>query len=627
MTLGEEIRLPKRLVWNKTNIMDEIHAEDEAVIGRALRRSLVVFLVIGISVALVMQWLKRETPPVDQTARPISLPEKREIAPVEVPSFKFVDITEPSGIDFIHQNGATGEKLLPETMGGGCAFLDYDQDGDQDILLVNSERWLGDESDEDPSKSRLFANDGTGKFTDVTTEAGFDCTCYGMGIAVGDYDNNGFPDFFVSAVGENRLFKNDAGKFTEVTKQAQVAGESEAWSTSCAWLDYDNDGDLDLLVGNYVQWSKEIDIAQDFRLTGIGRAYGPPFSFEGTFPYLYQNNGDGTFKNVSAESGVEQTNLVTSAPLAKTLGVAPVDANRDGWIDFILANDTVRNLLFINQQDGTFQESGIEAGIAFNAMGKARGAMGIDTGCFRNDDCLGVAVANFANEMTALYVSAGKELAFTDDAVPAGLGPLTRQDLAFGLFFFDADLDGRLDLFAVNGHIESEINLVQSSQNYRQPPKLFWNAGDAGKDEFLVVEAEPESGLSKSLVGRGAAYADIDGDGDLDVLITQTGGPPALLRNDSQHENNFLRFRLIGTSSNRDAIGARVEVQQKQRTLNRQVMPTRSYLSQVELPVTIGLGSDVDIEKVTVYWPDGTKQEVTQASLNSTTVVTQTTAD
>lgn len=608
--------------------MDDQHIQDDAVIGRALRRSLMVFGLLGMSAAAVSWWINRPEAPLPEEPREVSLPEVRESSPATMPQLSFTEITKSAGIDFVHQSGAQGDKLLPETMGGGCAFLDYDQDGDQDLLFVNSSNWPWDEvkSNEKPT-THLYANDGSGKFTDVSETVGLALDSYGMGVAVGDYDNNGFPDVFISAVGENLLFQNEAGTFAEVTDQAQVSGDASAWSTSCGWFDYDNDGDLDLLVGNYVQWSKEIDIAQDFRLTGIGRAYGPPFSFEGSFPYLYQNNGDGTFTDVSASSGVQQTNLVTSTPLAKTLGVAPVDANRDGWIDFFLANDTVRNLLFVNQRDGSFRELGIEAGIAFDATGKARGAMGIDTGCFRNDDCLGVAVANFANEMTALYVSAGKDLAFIDDAIPSGLGPPTRGDLAFGTFFFDADLDGRLDLFAANGHIENDINLVQKSQHYRQPPRMFWNAGSEGTDEFVAVEAAAESGLSLPLVGRGAAYADIDDDGDLDVVVTQVGDTPALLRNDTPQNNHYLRFRLMGTNANRDAIGARVVVQLPERKFERQVMPTRSYLSQVELPVTIGLGEDTRVEGVTVYWPDGTPQVVTDYSLDETTIVIQATPE
>ena len=598
---------------------------NDEVIASAMKWSLLALaLMVGVGVGIAW-WVNR--PEVVEVAEEveITLPEVRELPKAETPRFVFTDVTKSAGIDFVHENGATGGKLLPETMGGGCAFFDYDGDNDQDLLLVNSAYWPWDEPPAEAATMALYANDGTGAFTNVTDEAGLDVTFYGMGVAVGDYDNDGDPDLFISTVGENRLYRNDGGRFVDATAETKLAGAADEWSTSCGWLDYDNDGDLDLVVGNYVRWSREIDVAQDFQLTGIGRAYGPPFSFAGTFPYLYRNDGEQGFTDVSAESGVQQTNIATDEPLAKTLGVAPVDVNQDGWIDFVLANDTVRNLLFINQQDGTFREAGIESGVAFDSSGKARGAMGIDTARFRDDDSLGIAIANFANEMTALYVAQGTAGSFIDDAIPTGLGPPTRQALSFGLFFFDADLDGRLDLFCANGHLEDDIQLVQKSQHYRQSPMLFWNAGQQGGDEFVLAQADLADGTGlPAVVGRGAAYADIDGDNDLDVLVTQIGGPPTLLRNELKEPPTTLRLKLVGKSCNRDAIGAWVEVRQGDRTLRRQVMPTRSYLSQVELPVTIGLGPEGTVDGVTVLWPDGTSQEVTDYTLNGLTVVEQT---
>ena len=310
--------------------------------------------------------------------------------------------------------------------------------------------------------------------------------------------------------------------------------------------------------------------------------------------------------------------------MAKSLGVAAADVDGDGWLDLIVANDTVRNCVFRNQQDGTFAEIGTTSGIAYDSSGKARGAMGIDAAWFRNDDSLGVAIGNFANEMTALYVSQSDTAQFVDEAIACGLGPQTRLSLTFGVFFFDADLDGRLDFLAANGHLEEEINIVQRSQHYRQPAQLFWNAGPEGTTEFVPLD-ETLTGpdLFQPIVGRGAAYADIDADGDLDVLLTQIGGPPLLLRNDQTTGHRWLRFKLQGTTSNRDAVGAVVELQLGNQTLRRQVMPARSYLSQVELPVTFGLGRDAKIDRVAVTWPDGTRQPIQDYELDKSTLVRQ----
>ena len=598
---------------------------DDAIIGRALKWSLLAiagFVSCGLAVAY---WLSRPDTEQVGPAMVVELPATRGATTSVMPKVWFTDVTENAGITFIHENGAVGDKLLPETMGGGCAFLDYDNDGDQDLLLVNSAHWPDNAAmDGQLPTLALYENDGNGVFSDVTAAVGLQHSFYGMGAAVGDYDNDGDTDIFISAVGPNHLFRNDHGKFVEASSDAGIAGDEDAWSTSSGWFDYDNDGDLDLYVCNYVRWSREIDLAQDFRLTGIGRAYGPPMTFAGAFPYLYRNDGGGQFSDVSAESGVEVTNRETGVPVAKSLGLAPIDLDRDGWIDLVVANDTVRNLVFHNQRDGTFREIGVEAGIAFDSSGKARGAMGIDASCFRGDGSVGVAIANFANEMTALYVSAGSDLLFTDDAIPTGLGPPTRMELSFGLFFFDYDLDGRLDLLAANGHLESEINKVQESQHYQQPARLFWNAGAEELSEFASVPAEncgPD--LMQPIVGRGATYADIDNDGDLDVLLTQIGGRPLLLRNDQALGHHYLRFRLIGGRANRDAIGAWIEVRIGDTVLRRQVMPTRSYLSQVELPVTIGIGNSEQVDNVTVIWPDGMSQEVTDYAVDGITVVTQ----
>lgn len=603
---------------------DEVAHLDDAVIGRAFRGSAIAFVVIALIVVGGIFVLKRKPGPAPVQQTKLTAPVASESAPAEIPAARFTDVTAAAGITFVHQNGAYGDKLLPETMGGGCAFFDFDNDGDPDLLFVNSTIWPWKTADPKPTMA-LYRNDGKGRFADVTAGSGLDVSFYGMGAAIGDYDNDGLADVFITGVGGNRLFHNEGnGKFKETTTAAGVAGTPNDWSTCAAWIDYDNDGKLDLFVGHYVRWSREIDFEVGYKLVGIGRAYGQPMNFEGTFPSLYHNDGNGRFTDVSAAAGLQIKNPATGVPVAKSLGVAPVDLDGDGWIDLVIANDTVQNFVFHNQRNGTFQEIGAASGIAFDSYGNTRGAMGIDTARYRNDQTLGIAIGNFANEMTALYVSQKDPLVFTDEAITEGVGPASRQWLKFGLFFFDYDLDSRLDLLSVNGHLEEEISKIQKSQRYAQPAQLFWNAGAARAGCFTPVSAEkcgPD--LFKPIVGRGCAFADIDGDGDLDVLLTQVGGAPLLLRNDQALGHHWLRLKLTGNKSNRDAIGARVNVKLGGQTLSRDVMPTRGYLSQSELPVTIGLGTAANLDAVEIVWPGGARQKVENPTMDKTTVVTE----
>ncbi len=543
----------------------------------------------------------------------------------QVPNVKFTDVTGEAGIRFAHVNGANGEKLLPETMGGGVAFFDFDNDGAPDLLFVNSTHWPWDTNAPGPAKPTmvLYRNDGRGHFTDVTAGSGLDVSFFGMGAAVGDYDNDGATDVFITGVGENRLFRNlGQGKFEDATARAGMTNEAQRWSTSAAFFDYDNDGRLDLFVCNYVKWSRDIDRGVNYTLPGIGRAYGPPLNFEGTFPLLYHNEGQGTFRDVSREAGLQITNSATGQPMAKSLGVAPVDLNTDGWIDFVVANDQVQNFVFSNRHNGTFAEVGAQSGVAFDPYGLARGAMGIDSARFRNDNALGIAIGNFANEPNALYVAQNDSLLFADEAITEGLGPASRQLLKFGLFFFDYDLDGRLDVLTANGHIEEEISKIQKSQSYRQPAQLFWNVSSRKGAAFVPVPPEKAGAdLFKPIVGRGSAYADIDGDGDLDVVLTQIAGPPLLLRNDQKLGHHWLRLKLIGTKSNRDAIGAWVKVRVDGRTLAQQVMPAKGYLSQSESVLTFGLGKATRVDAVEITWPGGAVQKVSSVKVDALTAV------
>ncbi|MDX1951627.1 MAG: VCBS repeat-containing protein, partial [Verrucomicrobiota bacterium] len=465
---------------------EEVAHYDDAVIGRAFRLSAVaavaVLLIAGVTIYLVKKKPAAAPAKVTEISAPVVA---QRTAAQEIPVTPFREITSEAGISFVHNSGAIGEKLLPETMGGGVTVIDFNHDGAQDLLFINGNYWPGKAPPgKQPTTSVLYQNDGRGKFSDVTSGSGLDLPIYGMGAAVGDFDNDGNNDLFFTAVGGNKLFRNlGNGKFHDVTAAAKVGGTTNDWSTAAAFIDIDNDGDLDLFVGNYVRWSREIDFEVGYKLVGVGRAYGQPNNFEGAHPYLYRNDGNGTFTDISAESGVQVKNVL-GGPSAKTLGVAPIDVDQDGWIDLIVANDTVPNGFFHNQKNGTFKEIGGISGVAFDNYGATRGAMGIDAGYFRNDRSLGIVIGNFANEMTALYVLQDQPLTFTDEAITEGIGPASRLLLKFGIFFFDYDLDGRLDVLSCNGHLEEEISKVQKSQNYKQPSQLFWNAGDSSPASF-----------------------------------------------------------------------------------------------------------------------------------------------
>jgi enediyne biosynthesis protein E4 len=372
-----------------------------------------------------------------------------------------------------------------------------------------------------------------------------------------------------------------------------------------------------------VKWTREFDKAQPFTLTGGERAYGRPQDFPGTFPYLYRNEGGGKFTEVGEAAGLHVTNPARKdVAAAKSLGVTFADFDNDGWQDIVVANDTVQNFLFHNLNDGKFEEVAVTSGVAFDQLGNARGAMGIDAARIRNGEATAIAIGNFANEMTAFYVSHGDSMQFTDEAIATGIGPQSRLELKFGTLFVDVDLDGRLDIVSANGHLENEINKVQVSQQYEQPPHFFWNCGPASPTEFCPVpRGKCGEDYLKRMVGRGAAVADIDGDGDLDLLFATTGQFPRLLRNDQQLGQHWLRVEVTGANGNKSAIGTQIEVETEGGKLFGQVMPTRSYLSQSELPVTFGLGKTDQIRRVTVTWPGGAQKTIETPAVDQVLIV------
>lgn len=609
----------------------------------ATTRNLIILgVVLGLLACAILGGLilsgyfKKPTP----ESKSPDIPPSKPRAVAEVPTLPFTDVTVDAKIDFTHFNGASGNKLLPETMGGGVCVLDYDGDRRQDILFVNSCPWPGHTAPEKPAGSclTLYRNKGDGTFEDVTTAAGLTVTMYGIGACSGDFDNDGFPDLFITGVGGCKLYRNEPGmnggrRFSDATATAGITPRG-AWpaslsaaeflasrdpiefATTATFVDYDGDARLDLFVCHYVTWSPAVDLSIKSSLTGIGRSYQQPQQLEGSQCSLYRNLGDGKFADVSEAAGVtvvapEGTGPdARQRPVAKSLGVTICDPDRDGWPDLLVANDTVKNFFFHNvaSPDGSrrYEEKG-EFVNAARAEGQVRGAMGIDWGEYLPGK-RGVIIANFANEPITFLTVQNPDptrLRFTDSALAVGLAGPTRLWLKFGTFFFDYDLDGRLDLLVCNGHLEPEIAQVQAGQQYAQPVQLFWNAGDPAR-VFEPVTAEASgNALFRPLVGRGCSYLDYDGDGDLDIVLVENNGPARLLRNDTKLGNKFVRLSLVGDgkASNASAIGAEITIEAGGKTYHREVAGARGYLSQSELPVTIGLGPTETIDKVTVRWP------------------------
>jgi hypothetical protein len=512
---------------------------------------------------------------------------------------KFTEVTSAAGIKFVHHTGAFGKKYLPETMGSGVAFADLDGDGWPDILLLNAKDWT-------PKGrkyfSALYHNNRNGTFTDVTAGSGLDIEMYAMGVAVADYDNDGRPDIYITALGGDRLFHNEgSNKFRDVTAASGIVNAS--FGTSAAWVDYDRDGKADLFVANYIQWSPKMDLWCS--MDGATKSYCTPESSKGAPSKLFHNLGGGRFEDVSVKAGIADAS-------SKSLGVSVLDYNNDGWPDLFVANDTQPNKLFRNNGNGTFTEEGVAAGVAYGEDGAARGAMGVDAADYDHSGRTHLLVGNFSNQMIGLYHNEGTGL-FVDEAPSSTVGRASLLSLTFGAFFFDYDLDGFADIFAANGHTEEQIERIQPKVKYRQQPLLFHNQGGS---KFENVSNAVGADFMKPLLARGAAHADFDHDGDPDILISTNGGPPILYRNDGGNRQHWLSIRLNGVKSNRSGLGAVVRVESSVGKQSDMMRSGGSYCSQSDLALLFGLGHDEKAATVRVEWPSGTKQQFTQVVAN-----------
>ena len=520
------------------------------------------------------------------------------------------DVTAQAGIKFVHNSGRAGRKLLPETLGSGVAWFDADGDGWADILLINSRDWTPRGRKSLPA---LYRNNHDGTFTNITAGSGLDVEMYGLGVAIGDYDNDGRDDVYITALEGDHLFHNEGhGKFRDVTKAAGINNAN--FGASAAWVDYDRDGKLDLFVANYVQWTAKGDLWCS--LDGATKSYCTPESYKGTSSKLYHNLGNGKFEDVSQKAGVAE-------PTSKSLGVAVLDYNGDGWPDIFVTNDTQPNKLYRNNRDGTFTDEAVAAGVAFGEDGVARGAMGVDAADYGRSGRPDLLVGNFSNQMLGLYHNEGTGL-FVDEAPSSTVGRASLLTLTFGAFFFDYDLDGYPDIFAANGHIEEEIGRVQPKVQYKEAPLLFHNLGERGQRQFENVTGRMGPAFNRPVVARGAAYADYDHDGDLDILVTTNDGPAYLFRNDGGNRNHWISMRLVGRKSNRDGIGAVVRVTSKSGKQWNMVHSGSSYCSQSDLALTFGLGSDTAVETIEIEWPSGEKQKLGGVAANQFLTIDET---
>jgi len=515
----------------------------------------------------------------------------------------FTEVTDAAGITWKHFSGESPDRFLIEASSGGVAFMDYDADGRLDIFLVNGGETPKGKSSV-PVRNALYRNLGNGKFEDVAAKAGVDrLTFYGMGAAVADYDNDGYPDLYVTGSPRAALFHNQGdGTFVDVTEQAGVKNDGR-WSASAAWFDYDRDGYLDLLVSNYTQLSLENPKVCEFN--GM-RTYCDQKIYQGMPLTLYHNNGDGTFTDVSHSSGVDQF-------IGRGLGAVALDLDDDGWPDLFVARDASPNLLLINKHDGTFVDRGDEAEISLDENGVAKAGMGVDAGDVLGNGHPAFVVTNFNDEFHSLFVSPG-EFPFEDWTRRSHLAALTKSYVGWGVKFLDYDNDGNLDLLIVNGHLNQVFDMVGGDVKYKEPPLLLRNNGQA---VFEDMQAEAGSAFKKGYNGRGLAVGDFDNDGATDIIFTALDQRPVLLHNNVGASNSWMGFLLVGTKSNRDAIGAKLTLRSADRKLVRWITGGSSYLSSHDKRIIFGLGPQPSAAlSLEIRWPSGQTQSVPGLELN-----------
>ena len=591
---------------------------DDRVIDGGIRWSVFVLstlLVIYLSVSGLNR--PNRATQADLVQLPTYPPRKTPRPRPVLPRIQLVDVTLEAGIDFVHDRGSLGEWKLPEAMGGGCVVFDFDLDGDQDVLLIHSS--LRNQG----SSLALYSNDGSGSFRNVTEQAGLSVSLIGMGGTAADFDNDGWPDLFITTIGANRLFHNRGGEFQEVTASSGVAGDESVWSMGSCWIDYDQDGDLDLFICNYLDWSADLDRRLNCCWNGIDRSYCDPDLFAGTQPYFYKNQGDGSFEDISAAVGVVVKNRDTGQPVPKALAVVACDLNGDGRPDLAVTGDGGRNLAYVNIGATGFQEMGTELGFAFDRYGQAARSFGIDSADLSGDETIALGIGRAGNVAKSLFIKSKGDTVLTDRNLTTGVGPPTRQFLTFGFCFLDIDLDGRLDILMSNGQIQETFETLQTSQTWRQSPQLLWQSTSSPLEFWPLTREECGEDFFVPVSGRGCAYADFDQDGDLDLLITTVGGNPRLLRNDLRLNHSWLRLNLHARTANRDALQTRVEATMGSLQVIRCVQPVGGYLSQHESQVLLGLGTATSVDMLMIQWPDGTQEEFPNVSTNQTLDIVQ----